>query len=54
MKTEELEQKIKKLERRVKYLEEWIATHHCTPYPPNIKRVIGKPLEDQWIPDVEV
>lgn len=53
MKTEELERKIEELEKRVGYLEDWIATHHCTPYPHNIKPVIGKPLDTQWIPEVE-
>ena len=38
------EEKIKELERRVKELEKWIATHHCNPLPRNIVRVVGTPL----------
>ena len=49
---EELKQQIEDLKKRMAILEDWIATHHCQSYPPNIKRVIGKPLSTEWIPDI--
>ena len=44
-----LEQEIEELKKRVKALENWQATHHCPTLPPNIKRVIGKPMPDSGV-----
>jgi len=51
----ELERQVEELKQRVSVLEKWIATHHSKPLPPNIERVIGKPLPkkgEPFIPEV--
>ncbi|HUV46277.1 MAG TPA: hypothetical protein VMW45_04340 [Dehalococcoidia bacterium] len=53
----ELQKDIGDLKRRVKALEDWIATHHCQSYPANIKRIIGVPMPakgEPFIPSVEI
>ena len=49
---EKIKRQIEELKKRVEALEDWQATHHCPSLPPNIKRVIGKPLDTKWIPEV--
>ena len=55
MKQDELERKIQGLEKRIKYLEDWIATHRSQPLPQGIKRCIGTvlPKDGLIIPHVE-
>jgi len=52
-KIKELEKEIKELKRRVSVLESRPPNQYG-PFPPPTKRsLIGKPLGQQWIPEVE-
>lgn len=52
-KIKELEKEIKELKRRVSVLETWRCNYPGVYNIQNIPKVIGKPLDQQWIPEVE-
>ena len=48
----EIFEEVRKLKERIKLLEGRIASHHCQPLPPNIKRCVGTVLPQDGSPPI--